>query len=75
MTAAEWIAVAIFLFGVIFAAGKIVSNAHSENKQLRADLNGLGRKMRKQKNIDLVVIAMTDDRIERFKLVGLLKED
>ncbi len=67
----EWIAAATFVVGVIFAAGIL----RSEVKQLRTDLNGIGKKARKQHTIQLVIIAQTDDRIERFKLVTLFKED
>lgn len=67
----EWIAAGTFVVGVIFAAGIL----RGEVKQLRTDLNGIGKKARKQHTRDLIQVASTDDRIERFKLVALLKED
>jgi hypothetical protein len=72
---AEWIGAVIFVITAIFAAGKIISSQRSEIQQLKGDLNGIGRKVRKQHTRDLVLIAMTDNRKERFKLVGILKED
>jgi len=71
LMSAEWVGALTFVVGVIFAAGIL----RSEVKQLRTDLNGLGRKTRKQHTIQMVIIAQTDDRIERFKLVSLFKED
>jgi hypothetical protein len=79
MTAAEWIAVAIFAMGVIYAAGQIVKGKESEVKQLKLDLNGLGKKTRQDQlrkyNISLLIVAMADSREERFRLVELFKED
>jgi hypothetical protein len=76
----EWlVSIVIAVVGVIFAAGKIISSTRAEVRQLRADLNGLGGKVRRQhshqQTIALLLIAMTEDRAERVRLVGLLKED
>jgi hypothetical protein len=68
---AEWVGALTFVVGVIFAAGIL----RSEVKQLRTDLNGIGKKARKLHTVQMVIIAQTDDRIERFKLVSLFKED
>jgi hypothetical protein len=68
---AEWIGAITFVVGGIFAAGIL----RNEVKQLRTDLNGLGRKTRKLHTVQMTIIAQTDDRIERFKLVALFKED
>jgi hypothetical protein len=75
----EWIGAAIFAVGAIFAAGKFMSTIRAELSQVRSDMNGIGRKVRdtqKQNHkIALVILASTDDREERFRLVDLLKED
>lgn len=71
----EWITVSVFVVGVVYTAGKIISGSRAEIRQLRNDLNGLGRKVRRQHTVDMLLIAMTNDRTERFRLVELLKED
>jgi hypothetical protein len=71
----EWIGAAIFVIGTIFTAGKIISAQRSATQQLKGDLNGIGRKVRKQHTRDLLLIAGTDSREERFRLVEILRED
>ncbi len=80
---AELIGAAIFVVGVIFAAGKIVSKT-------TLDVNRLGSKVRdkeladfeKEKtalrrhfNVSLMMVAAEDDREKRFRIAGQLKED
>lgn len=72
---AEWIGAVIFVVGTIFTAGKLISSQRAEIQQLKGDLNGIGKKVRKQHTRDLVLIALTDDRAERLRLVGILKEE
>jgi len=72
---AEWIGAAIFVIGTIFTAGKIISSQRADIQQLKGDLNGIGRKVRKQHTRDLILIAATDEREERFRLVEILKEE
>lgn len=72
----EWkVTVVIFALGIVFAGIR----TYFQVRQLRMDLNGLGGKVRRQhshqQTIALLLIAMTDDRAERVRLVGLLKED
>lgn len=72
---AEWIGAITFVVVVIFGAGKVISSQRSEIQKLKSDLNGIGRKVRRQYNVNLVVIAQTDDRKERLQLVEIFKED
>ena len=80
---AELIGAAIFVVGVIFAAGKIVSKTTT-------DINRLGSKVRDKEiaeferektalrrhyNMSLMMVASEDDREKRFRIAGQLRED
>ena len=79
----ELIGAAIFVVGVIFAAGKIVSKA-------TADINRIGAKVRDKEladferektalrrhyNMSLMMVASEDEREKRFRIAGQLRED
>ncbi len=84
---AELIGAAIFAVGVIFAAGKFVNSATEGTKkelaQSKLDVNRLGQKLRegekaaarRHHNLCAVIIANTENKDDRFKIAGLLKED
>ena len=84
---AELISAAIVIVGVIFTAGKIVNSVtEGTKKELAAakqDINRIGAKFRdlervtdrRHHNVCMVLVAIQQDKDERFKIAGLLKED
>jgi len=80
----EWVvAVAIAVFGAIYAAGRIVAGTRKEVEHAKADINRMGAKIRDEQkdaarrhhNLCLVKIAAENDRKTRFKMAAMLRED
>lgn len=83
----ELIGAAIFVFGVIFAAGKFVNSVTEGTKkemaQTKIDVNRIGAKVRELEkvvarhnhNTCQVLQAIQENKDDRFKTAGLVKED
>ena len=77
------IAAIVAVIGGIFAAGKLFSTTEASQQQTKLDVNRIGAQRREDEknaarryhNICMVLIASEDERAERFKIAGLLKED
>lgn len=73
----------IFLATAIFVAGGIVKSSRKEQDQSKIDISRIGTKQRDEEkaaarryhNVCMVVIAMTDNKDDRFRIAGMLKED
>ena len=65
------LAVLIWIVGIVFGAGI----AYAAIGQLRKDLNAIGGKQRRfEKNVVLVLMAITDKREDRIYLAQFLKD-
>jgi len=73
----------IFLAGVIFTAGGMTWANRKDQEQKAVDISRIGTKQRDEEkaalrryhNASLVMIAMTENKDDRFKIAGMLKED